>query len=158
MEFKDALAKVLVFEGGFTDNPKDPGGATNYGITQAVAKAHGYTGDMKTIPMQTVELIYRKAYWNAIRADELPPQVRYPVFDAAVNSGVTQSIKWLQRSVGVLDDGTIGSKTVAAVKLADPLKIVCGVIGQRLEFMTRLPTWGTFGAGWTRRVCSILGA
>lgn len=156
MDFNSALKMVLELEGGYVNNPKDPGGATNYGVTQSVAMAHGYSGDMKTIPMAVVEAIYRKSYWDPIRADEIPDQVRYAMFDAAVNSGVVQSVKWLQRVVGVNDDGVIGQKTMDAVKNTDSNRLLRGLISRRLEFLTGLKTWSTFGAGWTRRVCKIL--
>jgi lysozyme family protein len=129
-----------------------------WGVTQAVARANGYTGDMRNFPVFEAKLIYRASYWDACRCDELPDAVRFDVFDGAVNSGVGQSIKWLQRSVGTADDGVIGMKTLlAATGLAGSV-IAARYNGHRLEFMTDLKTWSAFGGGWARRIASNLKA
>ncbi len=156
MDFDTAFHKLLGHEGGFVDHPKDPGGATNWGITQAVARENGYTGDMRDLPVDTAKAIYSSQYWVPVRAEELPPTVRYAVFDAAVNSGVSQAIRWLQRAVGVRDDGIIGPVTLAAVRQRDPQALAASMLGQRLEFMASLPTWPAFGRGWARRIASLL--
>jgi len=156
MNFENAFEKLLGHEGGYVNNPKDPGGETNWGVTVAVARANGYAGDMKDYPRSLAMVVYRKMYWDAVRAEELPPAVRFDVFDAAVNSGVSQSIKWLQRAVGATDDGVIGAKTIAAVAMFNPASICAMFNGQRLEFMTNLTTWGTFGKGWARRIANNL--
>lgn len=154
--FDEAFTKLLGHEGGYVDHPSDPGGATRWGVTERVARANGYTGHMRDFPESAARHIYRKSYWDTVRADELPEAVRYPVFDAAVNSGPEQSVKWLQRSVGVADDGKLGPVTLAAVNRANPEVIKARVIGQRLLFMTDLKTWQVFGRGWARRLSSLM--
>ena len=156
MNFDQALKTLLKHEGGYIDHPNDPGGITNYGITQAVARQHGYTGDMRTIPMDVVSAIYRKAYWGTIRAEELPAPLRYPLFDAAVNSGTGQAVKWLQRALGVKDDGVMGDQTLAAIRQADADQLTRKMIGHRLVMLANLQHFAQFGKGWTRRVASIL--
>ena len=158
MNFDQALAIVLLSEGGFVDHPRDPGGVTNYGITVAVARAHGYTGDMRTIDMPTVARIYKASYWDAVLADKMPVELRYPLFDAAVNSGPKQAIQWLQRALGVPSDGSIGPVTLEAVRVSDPGTLARKMIGQRLRFMTDLKIWPTFGRGWARRIADLLEA
>ncbi len=158
MDFDTAISKVLQHEGGFADHPEDPGGRTRYGITEAVARRVGYRGDMRELPLDLAKRIYRSEYWDAVRADELPPQARYAVFDAAVNSGVKQSIMWLQRAVGVLADGVIGPKTMAAVAALDGPTLHARLVAQRLRFMTQLSTWPTFGRGWARRIADLMEA
>ena len=82
--------------------------------------------------------------------------MRYAVFDAAVNSGPAQSVKWLQRALGVADDGVLGPRTLAAANAANPDALRARIVAQRLTFMTNLNIFGTFGRGWTRRCCEIL--
>lgn len=158
MNFDQAFHALLGHEGGFVDHPKDPGGATCWGVTERVARANGYAGPMQALPVGVAKAIYRKDYWDPVRADELPAAVRYAVFDAAVNSGVRQSIKWLQRALGVADDGMLGAQTLAAAAAADGHALKGRLLGTRLQFMTDLPTWPAFGKGWARRIASLLGA
>lgn len=158
MEFDQAFTQLLGHEGGFVDHPSDPGGATNWGITKAVARANGYTGHMRDLTQAQAKAIYRVKYWEAVKADQLPAAVRYAVFDAAVNSGPVQAIQWLQRAAGVADDGNLGPITLAAVARLDPQLLKGRMLAQRLTFMTKLSTWPTFGKGWARRIASLLGA
>ena len=155
-DFDSAFQLLLSHEGGYVDHPKDPGGATRWGVTERVARAKGYTGDMRNLPVEFAkDQVYRPDYWDAVRADELPAEVRYVVFDAAVNSGVSQSIKWLQLALGVTADGVIGPKTLAAARAQDPSTLRNSLLDVRLQFMAGLATWPTFGKGWTRRIASL---
>lgn len=156
MNFDQAFTTLLKHEGGFSDHPADPGGKTRYGITEAVAREAGYRGDMRELPLDLAKRIYEDRYWDAVRADELPEAVRYAVFDAAVNSGPRQATLWLQRAAGVKDDGIIGPRTLAAVRAADPERLLRRFLSQRLRFMTGLPSWPTFGRGWARRIADLM--
>ena len=156
MNFEDAFDKLLGLEGGYSDHAADPGGKTRYGITEAVARANGYTGDMRQLPVDLAKRIYRQSYWDRVRADELPEVIRYAVFDGAVNSGPAQAVKWLQRALPVADDGLIGPVTIATANAVDPYKLLAQMLGQRLRFMTSLATWPTFSRGWARRVAELL--
>lgn len=154
MRFEDALEKLLKHEGGYIDHPDDPGGETNYGVTKRVAENHGYAGDMRDIPMSTVKDIYRSLYWDSCRCSQLPDSVQFDVFDGAVNSGVSRSIKWLQAACGVRTDGIVGPKTIGAALRADNLRAKYN--GERLAFLADLSHWDTFGRGWARRVADNL--
>lgn len=156
MNFDIAFNVLLKHEGGFSSHSSDPGGKTRYGITEAVARRVGYKGAMEELPLDLAKRIYLEEYWKPVRADELPPAVRYAVFDAAVNSGVRQSILWLQRALGVADDGVLGPRTLAAANAANPDALRARLISQRLRFLTNLNTFGAFGRGWTRRCCDIM--
>lgn len=152
MNLEESLAILLKHEGGFVDHPSDPGGATNHGITQKVARQNGYAGNMRDLPLSVATEIYRKQYWIAIKADQLPDTLRFHVFDAAVNSGNAQAIKWLQRCAGVEDDGVIGPITIKAAEKVSPAQYSA----MRLRFMTGLGNWPQFGKGWARRICDNL--
>lgn len=156
MNFDQAFHLLLGHEGGFVDHPADPGGATCWGVTERVARANGYTGPMKSLPVEVAKAIYKRDYWDAVRADEVPDAVRYALFDGAVNSGVKQSLKWLQRALGVADDGVLGPQTIAAAKAADGQALKAKMLGARLQFMTDLPAWPAFGKGWSRRIASLM--
>lgn len=155
MDFDAAFERLIGHEGGYSFHPSDPGGETMWGVTARVARANGYTGDMRSLPIETAKAIYRRLYWDAVKAEQLPEPVRFDVFDAAVNSGAGQAAKWLQRAAGVADDGVIGPATLAAAAGAGPT-LAPRFNGYRLEFMANLPTWPSFGRGWARRIASNL--
>lgn len=150
------VERVLKHEGGYVDHPSDPGGATNLGITERVARAYGYKGHMRNLPRETAIAIYRGQYWNAVKGDQLPPAFAFQVFDAAVNHGVGNAVRWMQRAAGVADDGKIGPMTLGAVMKANPADLVLAFNAIRLNFYASLSTFGTFGKGWTRRVAGNL--
>lgn len=156
MNFDTAFEKLLGHEGGYSNHAADPGGATNWGITQAVARQNGYTGDMRDLTQDQAKGIYKALYWNAVRAEELPEDVRFDVFDAAVNSGVGQSVRWLQRAVGTEADGVIGAYTLNAIKTLPATVITSRFNGYRLMFLAGLKTWPVFGMGWARRIAMNL--
>jgi lysozyme family protein len=157
--FPKALAAVLVHEGGFSNHSADPGGITNLGCTKAVWEEHcGHPVDekaMRALTPNDVGPLYRQKYWNKVCADDLPTGVDYIVFDAAINSGPGRAAKWLQACVGVEPDGGIGQKTLAAVRAFDAKTLVDDFGKRRLSFMMDLPTWDTFGKGWSRRVLEV---
>jgi len=157
--FQRALALVLKHEGGFVNHPADPGGATNKGITLAVYRevyGKGKTvDDLKRITDEQVAHIYRTRYWAKVRGDDLPAGLDYAVFDFAVNSGPARAAKYLQRIVGVTQDGVIGPQTLAAVAKHDPAKLITRLCDDRLNFLKGLSTWPTFGKGWSRRVVDV---
>ena len=143
---------LLQHEGGYVNDLKDPGGETKYGISKRAYPDE----DIKSLTLDRAKFLYKRDYWDKVRADNLPKQIRLAVFDAAVNSGVSQSIKWLQRAVGTNDDGIFGPATARAVIGADPYKTAASILGQRLAFMTSLQTFDRFGKGWSRRIAQLL--
>lgn len=154
--FSEAVERVLAHEGGFVDHPSDPGGATNFGITERVARAWGYKGHMRNIPRATAVEIYRRQYWDTVRGDDLPFPVAFQAFDAAINHGVGSATRWLQRAAGVAEDGKIGPITIGAIRAADPAKLILAFNEIRLKFYASLSTFGTFGRGWSRRLADNL--
>lgn len=156
MNFDQSFERLLGTEGAYSNHPNDPGGETRWGVTVAVARADGYAGEMRDFPVSNAKSIYRAKYWDAARADDLPPAIRYHVFDAAVNSGVIQAAKWLQRAIGVPDDGHPGPVTFAAARAAPPDAVIRRMNAQRLRFMTDLKNWPSFSRGWARRIADLL--
>lgn len=156
MNFDTALARVLGHEGDYSDHPADKGGKTRFGITEAVAREYGFTGDMRELPLAHAKLIYREKYWDKVRADELPSGLRYVVFDAAVNSGPTQAIKWLQGAAGVATDGVLGPITLKAVHNLNTPDLKLRMLARRLRFLANLSNWPAFSRGWVNRVADIM--
>ncbi|WP_029003717.1 glycoside hydrolase family 108 protein [Azorhizobium doebereinerae] len=156
--FDAALARVLQHEGGYSNHPADPGGPTMRGVIQRVYDGYRSARGLPVRPVRQIaarELtdIYRTQYWDAVRADDLPPGLDYVVFDGAVNSGPGQSAKWLQRGLGLVADGQVGTVTLAAARAStDPAALVDAICDRRLAMLRSLATWPVFGAGWARRV------
>jgi lysozyme family protein len=154
--FEKSLAELLKHEGGFVNHPSDPGGVTNLGVTQAVWEdwidRAVSEENMKALTPAKVAPLYKELYWDRIKGDKLPSGVDYCVFDAAVNSGVSRAVKWLQTTVGAVADGAIGEQTLKQVLLTNPLMIIDKYSANRLAFLQRLATWPVFGKGWERRV------
>jgi lysozyme family protein len=156
VNFDQAFHKLLGHEGAYSNHKDDNGGETMWGITVAVARESGYTGAMRDLRVDQAKAIYRKSYWDAVRADDLPAAVRYALFDAAVNSGVGQAVRWLQRALDVADDGLIGPVTLGVASLAEVEPLLRKMLAQRLRFMTNLSDWRTFSKGWARRIADML--
>lgn len=160
-EFERALAKVLVHEGGYVNHAEDPGGETNRGVTRRVYDDYRRSmglpvQSVKNITNAEIQSVYRIRYWALVKGDSLPAGVSYVVFDGAVNSGVSQSVKWLQRALGVPADGVIGPQTINAAKTHENHDaLVRKICDLRMAFLKALKTFKTFGKGWTRRVDGV---
>ena len=154
MDFDAAFVALIGVEKGYSNDPLDPGGATCWGVTEVVARAEGYAGDMQDYPLEDAKALYRKRYWDEVNADSLPDAVRYSVFDAAVNSGVAEAKEWLQQAAGVTVDRNIGPATLAACSTRQDL--VQRFNGLRLQYMTNLHNWDHDGKGWARRIAKNL--
>ena len=154
--FFKSLDMGLKHEGGFVDHPEDPGGATNKGITHKtysdfLGRPLEDVDELKNIPDEHVQLIYKQGYWDKVKGDDLPSGVDFAIFDWAVNSGPGRAAKALQKAVGATQDGAIGPKTLEAVEAADAAETVKAVADEREAFYRGLRTFDTFGKGWLRR-------
>lgn len=154
--YDQSLQRLLVHEGGYTNDAADPGGPTNFGITigdyRQYIKRGATSADVRAMTVDQAKTIYRARYWDAQRCDELPAGVDDTVFDYGVNSGIGRATKVLQRVVGVAADGVLGDETMLAVADRDPKEIIVAINGERLRFLQSLHTWPVFGKGWGRRV------
>jgi len=150
---------VLAHEGGFVNHPKDPGGMTNLGVTRSAWEAWLVRtiteSDMRALTPEKVKPFYKAMYWDKIKGDQLPSGADYAAYDLAVNSGVGRAAKYLQEIAGVTADGVIGPKSLEAIKACDPQELADALCDKRLNFLKRLPTFETFGKGWSRRVAEV---
>jgi lysozyme family protein len=154
--FREALQAVLKHEGGYVHHPRDPGGRTNLGVTQKVWEA--WVGhpvgekEMRALTPAIVGRLYKRKYWDAVKADELPTGLDYLMFDFAINAGPGRAVRTMQKALGTNPDGAIGPKTIAALKAADPTDLIAKFSMEKELFYKALPTFATFGKGWLRRV------
>ena len=158
--FEPCLELVLDHEGLWSDDPRDPGGATMQGITLNTYSEYlgrdATKDELRNIPNNHKEDIYRRKYWNLCWCDDLPSGLDMVVFDMAVHSGPGRAIKILQSIVGTKVDGAIGPKTLGCV---EEFVLDCGIAhiindyqDARQHYLEALPVFATYGKGFTRRV------
>jgi lysozyme family protein len=171
--FQKCLAVTLKYEGGWSNNKRDPGGVTLNGVIQRVDDAYRRNHGLAPRPLTAImngtavwnkerDAIYRAQYWDAVRGDEVPAGIDMCLFDAAVHSGPFQSVKWLQRGLTAAGlyhdqiDGHFGEGTMDALKNhPDNDALVADICARRLGMMQHLDTWDTFGGGWTKRIVNV---
>ena len=150
---------MLKSEGGYVNNPADPGGMTNLGVTKATWEnwvgRESDEAEMRGLTPEKVEPLYKKKYFDAVRGDELPMGLDYLMFDFAVNAGAGRAIKILQAAVGVQADGGFGPITMAAVQAVDPNELIERFSQAKEDFYRSLTTFATFGKGWLNRVADV---
>jgi len=153
--FDEAFDRLIGHEGGYVDHPNDPGGRTNFGISQ-----RSYPGeDIAGMTLDRAKAIYSRDFWGPAGCDAVPDGIKFDLFDMAVNSGVKPAVRTLQRAAG-LDaravDGVLGPRTLQAVQAMPPARLAARFNGSRLAFMADLPTWPAFGRGWAKRIAANL--
>ena len=140
--YNDCLTRLLKDEGGYSNNPNDPGGPTNFGITlkdyRLYVNPQGTANDVRSMTVDQAKTIYKSKYWDALSCDSLPSGVDYSCFDYGVNSGLGRPRKALQRF-----------KSLSGIQLIDAIN------DERMAFLRSLNTFPTFGRGWTRRVNGV---
>jgi len=152
MNFDIAFDRLMGHEGGYVDDPNDPGGETKWGISK-----RSYPDiDVKNLTRLDAKEIYRRDFWTRIHADEMYDGVAFQALDFAINSGIGTAVRKLQAAVGVADDGYWGPVTKAAVAAMSESDIIMRFTAERLDFWTRLSTWQSFGKGWARRAAQNL--
>jgi hypothetical protein len=157
--FDACMPFIFKAEGGYSDNPADPGGPTNFGITLETLRAYDgnqnlTADDLKKLSPEMAKEIYRTAYWNRMQCGALPPGLDLEVFDFGVNSGPAESVKTLQKIVGVSQDGSIGPITLAAVGQFNVEDLIARFAQARLAFYQSL-NMPEFEKGWATRVAQI---
>jgi len=157
--FQACVDIVLAHEGGYSDHPRDPGGATRFGITQTtLAQWRGRPvskADVRRLGADEAREIYYANYWNALNCDALPPGVDLTVFDFGVNAGTGRAARHLQRIVASHADGVVGPATIEAVEGFDAAGLIRRFSAERLDYYRGLAGWNSFARGWTRRTRAV---
>lgn len=151
INFDQAFDRLIGNEGGYVNNPRDPGGETNWGISK---RAYPDV-DIASLTRDGAKDIYRRDFYNQAGVS-LEPAMMFQVFDASVNHGIQTSIRLLQRSIGVADDGHWGPYSQSAYEKFELNDKLLRFLAERLDFMRKLSTWPTFGAGWAGRIVANL--
>ncbi len=125
-----------------------------YGIVKRVALEEGYVGPMRDLPIRLAKAIAKKRYWDKVWGDQYDPEVTFDVFDAIYNGG--PAIRWIQSAAGTPVDGMMGAATVAAIRAANPQKLIMRFNADRIEYLANLKIWPGFGKGWMRRIAANL--
>lgn len=177
MDFDRAYATLIdpQHEGGFSDDPKDPGGPTYKGIARnfhpqwsgwSLVDAHkavaNFPASLEADAMlqDSVKAFYFTEFWTRVGCDAVPEALRFDLFDMAVNCGQVPAAKALQHAAGVAEDGVIGPGTRAAIASTDPARLLFRFDAARLIHYTETPDaqWLRFGRGWVRRVATNMQA
>lgn len=158
MTFEDALEIILKHEGGYSDHPRDPGGATNMGITHHTLKR--WRGvleisklDVENLTRDEAAQIYEAWYWKRCHCQQMPSGVDLLLFDAAVNHGPSRAKRMLQEAARVETDGIVGPITMAAIERADRDKLLCEFCAIRADLYETINE--VFERGWFRRLFDV---
>lgn len=145
--FDDCIAFVLAREGGYVNDPRDPGGETRWGISK---RAYPEI-DIKTLSLNEAKAIYYADYWKPCQCDEFAAPISLCVLDAAVNSGNDTAIRMLQEALNIPDDGLVGPKTIGAAAVADKQACIEAFHARREAHYRSLSSFDRFGVGWLAR-------
>lgn len=150
MNFDLAFDRLMGHEGGYSNDPQDPGGETQWGISK---RSYPNT-DIKALTRDGAKAIYLKDFWAPLA--DADSAIKFQVFDFAVNGGLTVAIRKLQTAVGVADDGNWGPHSMQALSFMEKNDVLLRYAAQRLLFYTSLKGWPNYGKGWTIRVANNL--
>jgi len=161
--FRPYFTALIGNEGGLSMNAADPGNWTGAAVGKGTLKGTRYgiaaasypDEDIQHLTLERAEALYFRDFWCRTGCDDLPPLLRFPVLDSAVNNGPGNAARFLQRALGVADDGKIGPVTRQAIAAADPVTLAEAFQRERVTFHTKLSTWGTFGKGWAIRLGTV---
>lgn len=151
-KFDRAFDRLMRLEGGYVNDPRDPGGETKWGISKRAFPSL----EIASLTREDARDLYRRELWDKHEMEQIPESVSYQVFDFAVHSGIDTAMRKLQQAVGVADDGYIGPITRAAMALFTPHDLVVRYLATRLLFLTKLKNWKDSGAGWANRIAQDL--
>lgn len=152
MTFDRAFEHVVGVEGGYVNDPRDPGGETIFGITR---RDHPVAWEQGTPTIDQAKQIYLHQYWRPVKADDLPWPLSLFVFDAAVNQGVGTAVKLLQKAVGTMQDGVLGQNTLAAIRRANQTELCALFLSDRALRYTGTRNFDVYGRGWFKRLFVI---
>jgi lysozyme family protein len=148
MNFDAAFARLIGHEGGYVNDPKDPGGETKFGISK-----RSYPGEnIANLTLERAKELAYRDYWGPAGCDAVPDVCKFDLFDMAYNSGPTRAIQTAQKACGETEDGILGPLTLQAIQSMHPIRFVARFNGARMLFMTDLKNWPAHGKGWMRRL------
>ena len=153
--FDRAFDIILKVEGGYSDDPRDPGGKTRYGITEAVARQYGYRGDIRNLPLDVAKTIYRRGYWDACLCDQLPWPLSCYVFDCAVNQGPDVARRLLQAALDTTQDGHLGPTTIRLAKQSNQWHWHRFMALRAMRY-GKTQGFDRFGLGWLIRLFEVV--
>lgn len=145
------VERVLLHEGGYSNNPRDPGGETNFGVTRRFAWKWGYRKDMKTMSRDQAKDLYKVGIWYHYELPAFSPIIGFQAFDAFINHSPTRVIRWLQQCTLVEDDGIIGKITLESLRKSDPVAVSEEFLNKREDYFKKHPDLPLF-PGWLTRV------
>lgn len=152
MNFDQAFDRLMGHEGGYVNDPNDPGGETKWGVSK-----RSYPDlDIKNLTKDDAKAIFRRDFWDVINGDKVPDGVAWQLADFAYHSGAETAIRYYQRALGVADDGHWGPISQAAADSTSESDQIMGLIAERLDFLTKLQNWRFAGKGWARRMAQNL--
>lgn len=152
MNFDMAFDRLMGHEGGLIDDSSDPGGLTNWGISQ-----RSYPNeDIRAMTKERAKVIFKRDFWVRVNADKLADGVAWQVSDFAYHSGPDTAVRYLQRALGVADDGYWGPTSQAAADAANESDTIMLLLSERMDFLTRLKNWPNASRGWVRRMAKNL--
>jgi len=150
MNFDEAFSRLIGHEGGYVNDPRDPGGETKFGISK-----RSYPDvNIATLTVDAAKAIYYRDFWKPL--GDAHPAIKFQTFDFAVNSGINTAIRKLQAAIGVADDGHWGPLSAAALNAMDVSDVIMRFVAERLDFWRKLSTWPTYGSGWAGRAATNL--
>lgn len=152
MSFDSAFSRLMDHEGGYVNDPDDPGGETKFGIS----KRSYPDEDIPNLTRERAMFLFRRDFWDRVNADGLPDGVAFQLSDFAYHSGAETAVRYLQRALGVADDGHWGQVSQAAADAASESDMVMLLNAERLDFLTRRKNWPEHGRGWARRIAANL--
>jgi len=162
--FPAIMEHVFQVEGGYVNNPSDPGGATNMGITihtlRNLEMDLDNDGDIDRddvilVSKEVATDIYRVRYWEPVEGPEMPSGLDLVLMDGGVNSGPRTSVRWVQRALGVVADGILGPQTMGAIRNANKEKLIANSLNERRRSVRSFRNYDVFGKGWENRINAV---
>jgi lysozyme family protein len=150
MTFDDAFDRLIGAEGGYVNNPADPGGETKFGISK---RSYPHV-DIANLTREGAKAIYLADFWTPI--GDVDANLKFQVFDFAVNAGISTAIRKLQAAIGVADDGHWGPVSAGRLATFRPVSVALNFLAEEADYRRKLSTWLTFGSGWTGRLANDL--
>lgn len=151
-EFEKSYERVMPHEGGYVNDPRDPGGETNWGISK---RSYPHL-NIRELTREDAKAIYFEDFWRSIKPERYADGVQFQMLDFAINSGIGTAIRHLQKAVGVSDDGQWGPHSQGALARMSESDVIMLLIAERIEFMTYRKNWDAAGKGWMRRMAKNL--